>query len=370
MAPAIYPSSVWSCQSTQQAERLLDGEESGYVYQRERHPNEDQLAEKLRELHGADRAIMTSSGMAAMAAAVLAILQSGSRIVASNRLYGASSTLLKSEAERFGVRCDIVDTCDLTAVARAVSEETDLLVVETVSNPTLRVADLPKLSRLAHDRGAALLVDNTFATPIHCRPIEHGADLVMESVTKMINGHSDAMLGFLCGSERLWQRIPAVVSTWGLSSPPFDCFLASRGLATLPLRMGRASESALGAARWLSEQARVRSVDYPTLANHPDAEISARVLSCGGNIVTFHLAGGRRSVDQFIAAVADRIPFAPSLGEICTTLSHPLSTSHRSVEPEDQRILGFDEGTIRLSIGVESADYINDALKVGLAAIS
>jgi len=369
MSPAIHPASVWSCQSTQQATRLLDGDEEGYVYQRERHPNEDPLAEKLRELHGAERAIMTSSGMAAMAAALLALLKQGSHVVASNRLYGASLTLLERESARFGVRTDVADPCDLSAFAKAVSDETELLVVETVSNPNLRVADLPKLAELAHDCGAALLVDNTFATPIHCRPIEHGADLVLESVSKMINGHSDAMLGFLCGSDRLWERVPSVVSIWGLSSPPFDCFLASRGLATLPLRMARANETALAAATWLSEQTTVVSTDYPGLPNHPDSEIAGRLLSAGGNVVTFHLSGGRPSVDRFISAVVDRIPFAPSLGEICTTLSHPASTSHRGMGADDRLSLGFDDGTIRLSVGVESADYVIESLKAGLAAI-
>lgn len=368
MVQPIHTASVWHCDSPEQANRILDGIEPGYVYQRERHPNGDALAAKLCELHGAEWGEATGAGMAALAAVVLGLLQTDSRIVASSRLYGASLTLLRRESQRFGVRCEVADSCDLDGFERAIGEEASLVVVETISNPTLRIADLPRIAEAAHSAGAVLLVDNTFATPIFCRPLEHGADLVMESVSKMINGHSDVMLGFLGGADQLGKRLHETISLWGLNSPPFDCYLAARGLATLHLRMQRAAESAEKLAAWLREQAGVKHVDYPRLPGGTDFEIAERVLSGGGSMVAAHLDGGRDAADRFIAAVREQIPFAPSLGEVCTTLSHPATTSHRSMNESERRQLGFDSGTIRLSIGVESFECIRDAIQAGLAS--
>lgn len=366
MAPPIQLASVWACQSPEQANRILDGLEFGYVYQRERHPNGDAVAAKLAQLHGAEWGEMTGSGMASIAAVVLGFLQPQSRVVASSRLYGSTLTLLRNEATRFGVQCDIADSSDLPAFEEAIGDDAALVVIETISNPNLRVADIPRIAECCERAGAILMVDNTFATPIFCRPLDLGAHLVMESVSKMINGHSDVMLGFLGGADRFRHRLHEVIAIWGFNAPPFDCYLAGRGLATLAVRMAASLKNAIKLAAWLEEQAGVRAVDYPGLAKHADAEIASRVLTAPGSMLTFHLAGGRDAADRFIAAVADRIPFAPSLGEVCTTLSHPGTTSHRALGESERRQLGFDSGTIRLSVGVESADYLKDALADGL----
>jgi cystathionine beta-lyase/cystathionine gamma-synthase len=370
-APPIYPTSVWACDSPQQADDLLGGREAGYVYQRDGHPNAWLLAEKLRQLHAADRAAITGSGMGALAAALLSRLEAGDHAVVGSRVYGKTLTLFGGEARRLGIELTTVDTCDPAAVAAAIRPTTRLIVAETTANPLLEVADIAALAEIAHGRNAALLVDNTFASPILCRPLELGADLVMESLTKTLNGHSDVILGFLAGREDIWTRVPGVISAWGLSSSPFDCWLAERGLATAHLRIERACQNALAAAQFLvTQQPRVAEVYYPGLAEHPQHALAQRQFgSLFGTIVSFRLAGGRAAADAFIDT-GKQIPFCPSLGEVSTTLSHPETTSHRGLTAEQRTALGITGGTIRLSVGTESIDFIRAALAEGLQGIT
>ncbi|MDA1050925.1 MAG: aminotransferase class I/II-fold pyridoxal phosphate-dependent enzyme [Planctomycetota bacterium] len=367
MAPAIYPTSVWMCNDTQQADQLLAGELEGYVYQRVGHPNADAFADKVAALHAAERVAVTSSGMAALSLAVLSQLEPGDHIVVSNQLYGQSLLLLTQELNRFGINSTRVDTCDLGATRAATTSATKLLVVETIGNPCLHVADIRSLAEIADQHKAKLLVDNTFATPVLCRPLELGADLVMESVSKLMNGHSDVMLGALCGLDSDWERVPRVLSAWGFASSPFDAWLALRGLATMPLRVERACSTAQRVAEFLTQAASVEHVDYPGLPDHPQHVLAASQFDGRfGSIVTFRLSGGRPAADAFIAAT-DRIPFCPSLGEAATTLSHPESTSHRGLSTSEREALGISGGTIRLSVGLESTDFVIDALTDALA---
>jgi cystathionine beta-lyase/cystathionine gamma-synthase len=373
LAPAIYPAAVYRCESTEDARRMLAGELAGYVYSRDGHPNGDQLAEKCRQLHGAERAIVCGSGMAALSAAVLSQVSAGEHVVASQFLYGRTLGLLAHELPRFGVASTVVDTCDLAAVAAACQDKTRLIVVETISNPLLRVADLASLAALARQRGARLLVDNTFAGPTVCRPLELGAELVMESLTKIMNGHSDVLLGLVCGTAEACRKTPDVVKTWGFSANPFDCWLAHRGLGTLALRAERANQNALAAAHFLAQRPEAVAVHYPGLTAHPDHALAARQFArpAGpqyGSMVTFTLAGGTAAADRFIAG-AKRIPFCPSLGDLGTTLSHPESTSHRTLSPADRERLGVYGGTIRLSVGIESPEAVVAALEEGLNAL-
>ena len=369
-APPIYLASVWECESPQQADDLLAGREAGYVYQRDGHPNAFLLAEKLRELHAAERGAVTASGMGALAAVLLARLKTGDHVLLGNRIYGKTSLLFIAEAARLGIESTAVDTCDLAAVKAALRPTTKLLLAETIANPLLEVADIAALAEIAHRAKAALLIDNTFASPILCRPLELGADLVMESLTKTLNGHSDVILGFLAGNNSAWDRVPQVISAWGLASSPFDCWLAERGLATAHLRIERACQNALAVAQFLQTQSKqVAAIHYPGLPTHPQRELAQRQFgNLFGTIVTFHLAGGRPAADAFIAA-AKNIPFCPSLGELSTTLSHPETTSHRGLSPDQRTNLGITGGTIRLSVGTESSEFIQHALENGLQSI-
>lgn len=367
-APAIHLASVYRCGSPDEAARLLSGEDSGYVYSRDGHPNADMLADRCRELHGAEHAAVCSSGMAALGLAAMAHLQAGDHVVVSNQLYGRSLQLFGSELPRLGIAATQVDSCNLAGVSAAVRPATRLVVVETISNPLLRVCDLGRLAELAHKHGALLLVDNTFATPVVCRPLEHGADLVVESLTKLMSGHSDVLLGLLCGRGG-WARVVSAQSTWGWSTSPFDCWLALRGLGTLALRMERASANAAAAARLLAEYDPIETVHFPGLAAHPDHALARQQFGAQyGNMISFNLRGGLAAAERFIAAAA-RIPFCPSLGDLATTLSHPASTSHRSLSDEARRALGISGGTIRLSVGIESTAAVLDALREALARV-
>lgn len=366
-SPPIFMASVYRCDSPEQANALLSGEIAGYVYSRDGHPNADLLAQKCAELHRADWANVCSSGMAALALAAVTHLKPGDHVVVGNQLYGRSLQLFTGELPRFGIEATAVDTCDLEAAAAALRPTTRLLVAETITNPLLRVSDIGRLAELAHARGAKLLVDNTLATPVVCRPLEHGADLVVESLTKLMSGHSDVLLGLLCGKGDAAPRVKAAQSTWGFATSPFDCWLAFRGIGTLALRAERAIANAQVAAQFLASQERIVQVNYPGLPNHPDHQIAARQFEgCFGNMVTFTLRGGLPAAEKFIAG-AKRIPFCPSLGDLSTTLSHPASTSHRSMAEELRQALGIEQGTIRLSIGIESAEALLEGLREGFS---
>src|SRR5436305_1524843 len=232
--------------------------------------------------------------MAAITASVLALTQKGDRIVASNRLYGRTTQLFQQELVRFGIETTLVDANDLGEVRAALQQPAKVLFVETLSNPLLRLVDLEKLAQVAREHQSLLIVDNTFTTPALTRPLDVGAALVIESLTKMIGGHSDITLGVVAGRDDYLQAISAVVSIWGFASNPFDCWLASRGLATLALRMQAASANAAALADWLAEQRPVLRVLYPGRPDHPDHELAGRLLRGNyGNMLCFELDGGR-----------------------------------------------------------------------------
>jgi cystathionine beta-lyase/cystathionine gamma-synthase len=367
LVPPLFQSSVYTLPDLDALDRILNAEEPGFIYARDGHPNAKYLADQLAALEGASWAAVCASGMAAISSMVLATVQPGDRIVASNRLYGRTTQLLSQELVRFGVQTAFVDTCDLDQVQAALDQPAKVVFVETMSNPLLRLVDLEALAKLTRERGCLLVVDNTFATPVLVQPLACKADLVMESLTKMIGGHSDVTLGVVCGRFDLLPQLSQVVSIWGLASNPFDCWLASRGLATLPLRMRAASANAAALAEWLARQPGVSRVIYPGLPDHPDHELAGRLLKGGfGNMLCFELAAGREGVNTFLR-LAKGIPFSPSLGNTTTTCSHPGTTSHRYVSPAEKRRQGISDGLIRLSVGIEELGQIQQELAKGLA---
>jgi cystathionine beta-lyase/cystathionine gamma-synthase len=367
LVPPLYQSSVYTLPDLDALDRVMNAEESGYIYARDAHPNSRHLAAMLAELEGASWAVVCGSGMASLSALFLSTLSADGRVVASNRLYGRTAQLLMEELSRFGVQTTLVDSSDLSSVERALETHAQILFVETVSNPLLRVSDVEALASLAHRRGCRLAVDNTFATPVLTRPLELGADFVMESLTKMIGGHSDVTLGLLCGKGQLLAEMARIVSIWGLASNPFDCWLAERGLATLPLRMHAASANAQVLADWLAEQPAVTRVIYPGQPDHPDYAVAARMLRGGfGNMLCFELAGGREAVNRFLHQ-ARGVPFSPSLGNTTTTCSHPATTSHRYTSPAEKKRQGISDGLVRLSVGVEDVEEIKADMARGLA---
>jgi cystathionine beta-lyase/cystathionine gamma-synthase len=366
LAPPLYQSSVYTLPDLDALDRVYNAEEPGFTYARDAHPNARFVATQLADSHRATWGIMCGSGMGAITATLLALAKQGDRILASNRLYGRTTQLLGQELPRYGVATAFVDTSDANQVETALTAGAQVLFVETISNPHLRLVDIEALAELAHAHQCSLVVDNTFATPVLVRPLELGADFVIESLTKMIGGHSDVTLGVVCGRDEIVTQISAITSIWGLASNPFDCWLAARGLATLPLRMRAATANAAALADWLADQPRVVQVIYPGHHSHPDYELAQRLLSSGfGNMLCLELKGGREAVNSFMRQ-APGIPFSPSLGHCGTTCSYPWSTSHRYVSPAEKRRQGIGDGLIRLSVGVEDLDQIKKEMAKGL----
>jgi cystathionine beta-lyase/cystathionine gamma-synthase len=366
LVPPLYQSSVYTLPDLDALDRIANRERSGYIYARDAHPNADRLAAHLAKLEGATWAMACGSGMAAISAALLSQLDRDDRIVASTRLYGRTRQLLDRELTRFGIRCDFVDVCDLDQLRDALKTPARLVFVETMSNPLLRVVDLDELGKICTAKKCGLVVDNTFATPIGCRPLERGATMVVESLTKMIGGHADVTLGMACGRGDWLELVAATVSIWGLAAPPFDCWLAERGLATLPLRVKAACANAQALADWLVGQRGVRRVVYPGRSDHPDHELAKRILDVGfGNMLCFELEGGRDAANRFFR-LARGIPFSPSLGNVTTTVSHPSATSHRHDSPAEKKRQGITDGLIRVSVGCEELAAIQDEFTRGL----
>lgn len=361
LVPPLYPSAVYVFPDLDAVDAVYDGRQPGYIYARDGHPNATLLAKELTRLHAANWGIVTASGMAAVSAALLGLVGAGDRIVASDRLYGKTTKLLREEFTRFGVAAEFVDVCDLDRVREALRSPTKVLFVETISNPLCRVADIPALANLAQVAGAELVVDNTFATPILCRPLELGATVVIESLTKLIGGHSDLTLGYVGGSAADHRdAVTSRVSTWGLASNPFDCWLTSRGLETLELRVRAATANAAAVADWLAKQPNVTRVVYPGRPEHPDHELARRLLPAGaGHMLAFELDGGRDAVNRWMRACPG-IPFAPSLGHTATTCSHPATTSHRYDSSTEKQRQGITDGLVRLSVGCESLERLLD----------
>jgi cystathionine gamma-synthase len=369
LVPPIVPSAVYVARDTDQMNRVYEGEETGFTYARESSPNAELLAAKIAALEEAETGLITSSGMSAVAAIVLGLLRGGDRVLAGNQLYGRTLRLVTQELPRLGFQTDLVDATDIAAVERAIRPATRLLVVEVVSNPLLRVVDVAALAALARSRHVLLVVDNTFPTPLGLRPLPLGAHVVFHSITKMLAGHSDVTLGVVCGPRDLLAPIRDAVVTWGLNGSPFDCWLAERGMNTLELRLARANANAASLADFLARQPAVRRVFYPGRADHPDHAVARRLFGGSfGSIVTFELPGGRQAVNRFMHALPS-IPFAPTLGDVATIISHPAVTSHRGLTADAREALGIGEGTLRVSTGIEEFALLEEEFRVALAAV-
>ena len=369
LAPSLHPAAVYALTDLDALEAVYAGG-PGFIYARDGHPNAARLAEHLAALEAGTWGVVTGTGMGALVAAVLGCVSAGDRVVAADRLYGKTAKLLHVELARFGVTTTAVDASDLAAVRAALAAgPVRAVLVETIGNPLCRLTDVAAVADLAHAAGAQLIVDNTFATPALCRPLELGADLVMESLTKLIGGHSDLILGFLAGRDpALFSTIGGLVSTWGLMAGPFDCWLAERSLGTLSLRATAACATAAAVADWLATQPVVVAVHYPGRPDHPDHAFARRLLPHGfGHMLAFELAGGRDAVNRFLRA-APGIPFAPSLGHLTTTVSYPAGTSHRDLSEADRQRQGIGPGLVRLSAGCEPAAGVIAELTKGLAA--
>jgi cystathionine gamma-synthase len=364
----IYQSGGWIFRSLDEVDAVYEGRAPGTIYGGSGVPNHHELEARLCELHGTSGAIVTASGMAAFSAVLCGLARTGTRIVAAADLYGNTSRLL-GDLAKFGVKTETVDASDLDGVARTMAGGADLLVVETISNPRLVVADLRALSAVAHDRGALLVVDNTLASPYHCRPAQLGADLVIESITKFLGGHHDIVLGCVTGRRELVEPLRLPATRMGLISAVLETWLATRSLATLEVRLARSSGTASTVAQWLARHPKVKAVHYPGLPDDPSHAVASQILGDGfGSVVSFEVAPQRAGVERLLAALK-HIPLVLSFGGVTTTLAHPATSSHRSLEPAQRIALGIHDGFLRLSVGLERPEEIVADLERGLAAI-
>lgn len=370
--PPIVPASVHEFEGIGQVDDLYEGRASGYIYYRNGGPNQSALEAAVAALegHGAPdgaEGVAAASGMGAITAVLLALCRSGDHVVAQADTYGVTRSLLTEEGARLGIETTFADATDAEALAAAVRPATRLLLVETLSNPLVRVADLEGAAALARARGATLVVDNTFATPLHCRPLARGAHVVVHSTAKALSGHDDVGGGVAVAAPALAARIRAAGVRLGATLSAFDAWLALRGLRTLGLRVARASANAADLAARLARHPAVAAVHYPGLAGHPQHARARTLLDSGfGAMLAFEVQGGRAGADRVLGRLR-LVRFAPSLGGVATTTSHPASTSHRPLTPAAREGLGIGEGLIRLSVGIEGVEDLWGDLAAALA---
>jgi cystathionine beta-lyase/cystathionine gamma-synthase len=355
-------------------DRIMGNEEPGFSYARYTNPTNEALEELTSSLEGGFGSLATSSGMAALQIAFqAALLDRNHSIVVANAIYGATVELLDKFLAPFGVEVTYVDVCNLDTVEKAVvKQQPGCIFLETISNPLLRVGNVRELARMAKSCGAALVVDNTFATPMLVRPFELGADLVVHSATKYLAGHGDVLGGLVVANEGLHETIRALARISGPALGPFESYLTMRGMKTLALRFERQCENAKALACWLTQHSGVERVYYCADPNHPDADVIRDSFAPGlfGAILSFEVRGADKSkILQFMDKLAMIVP-GTSLGDVHTLLLYPQMASHRNLSPKMRERLGIRENLVRVAVGIEHIDDIRADLDQALAAIA
>ncbi|WP_126444713.1 O-succinylhomoserine sulfhydrylase [Sulfuricystis multivorans] len=360
---ALYLTSSFVFSNAAEAAALFSGEREGFIYSRFTNPTVTLFQERLAALEGADACIATASGMAAILATAMALLQSGDHIVAARGIFGASQTLFATILPKFGVTTSFVSGCDPDDFAKALKPNTKLIFIETPSNPLTEVQDIARLARLAHEAGALLAVDNCFCTPALQRPIEFGADLVIHSATKHLDGQGRVLGGAICGPKALIEEIFKFMRTAGPTLSPFNAWVILKGLETLKLRVEAQSAHALELARRLEAHTAIERVFYPGLPSHPQHALAMRQQAAGGAIVSFEVKGGREAAWRVIDHCR-LLSITANLGDVKTTITHPATTTHGRLTPEARASAGITEGLVRVAVGLEAvADIERDLLR-------
>ena len=331
-------------------------ENKEYTYIRTRNPNRHMLADKISYLENGEESAIFSSGMSAIQTVLFTLLKAGDHLIAGDTLYGESIELVEIMAE-YGVEYTFVDFSDAEAVKKAVKPNTKVIYGETASNPCVALADVEALAEIAHGCGAKLVVDNTFVTAYAVKCLDLGADVVINSLTKFINGHSDALLGSATGSKELMDKILTRQSIFGTAGGTFSTWMVQRSMQTLGLRMAKQMANADKLARALEKNPHVIKVNYPTVEKYPQKELAQRLFKDGmcGAMLSFEMPSDRAKINEFIKRL-NICHYAPTLGGIRTTMSHPATSSHRDLPEEMKKALGITEGLLRISVGIEEAD--------------
>ncbi|MBT9498446.1 MAG: O-succinylhomoserine sulfhydrylase [Zoogloea sp.] len=365
---ALYLTSSFVFESAAQAAARFSGEEEGNVYARFTNPTVTAMQQRLAALEGAEACVATASGMAAIMSTMMALMQSGDHIVASRGLFGATQQLFGNILSKFGIETTFVPATDLEAYRAAVTPKTKLFFVESPSNPLTELVDIAAVAEIAHEAGAVLAVDNCFCSPALQQPLKLGADLVIHSATKYLDGQGRVLGGAVCGDKKLIDEVFKFLRTAGPCISPFNAWIILKGLETLRIRMAAQSASALELATWLEAQPQVARVHYPGLPSHPQHALALRQQSSGGAIVSFDVKGGREEAWKVVDATRV-VSITANLGDTKTTLTHPASTTHGRISPEAREASGIHESLLRVAVGLESVADLKADLARGLALI-
>ena len=365
----IYQTSTFAFRNARHGAALFSGQEDGYIYTRIGNPTIHALEENIAELEHGCGGIATSSGMGAVCTVYLALLEAGAHMISTASVYGPSRGLMESDFARFGVQSSYVHTSELEQVCAAFRPNTRLVYIESPSNPAMQVTDIEAVASVAHEHGCLVVVDNTFASPYLQTPLDLGADVVLHSVTKFINGHADVVGGMIVARDtELYKHLRKTMVNTGCNMDPHQAFLVLRGVKTLGLRLERAQDNAMQIARWLLEQPEIESVRYIGLESHPQHDIAKRQMKGFGSMIAFELKGGfeagRRLMDSVKVAT-----LAVSLGGVETLIEHPASMTHAGISPADRIAAGFTDGLVRYSVGIEDVDDLIADLRQALDAL-
>lgn len=368
-AEPIFPTSSYVFESAAQAAARFSGDAPGNIYSRFTNPSVRTFQDRLAALEGGAACVATSSGMAAILATCMALLKSGDRIVSSSSIFGSTTILFNNYLSRFGIDVRYVSSVSMDAWREAMVVEPKLLFVESPSNPLTEVFDIEALASLAWEHRALLVVDNCLCTPALQRPLSLGADIVIHSATKYIDGQGRCIGGAVVGDqERVGNEVFGFLRTAGPCMSPFNAWVFTKGLETLSLRMKAHSKNAQGLAEWLESQPQVKRVYYPGLNSHPQHELASRQQSGYGGILAFHVGGSRENAWRVIDATR-MLSITANLGDVKTTITHPATTTHGRLTDEQRAEVGIGEGLIRIAVGLEDLDDIKDDLARGLKTL-
>ena len=368
LASPIYQTSTFVFENAEQGGRRFALEEGGYIYTRLGNPTLTTVEEKVASLEGAEACMSASSGMGAITSAVWVCVEQGDHIVAGKTLYGCTYAFFEHGLKRYGVDVTFVDMRDPENVRKAMRPNTKLVYVETPANPNMYIADIEAIAKIAHaQEGVRVMVDNTFCTPYLCRPLEFGADIIVHSATKFLNGHGDVIAGFICGSQEYINqvRLVGVKDLTGSVLGPFEAFLINRGIKTLHVRMDRHCENAQKVAEFLEKHPNVESSAYPGLASFPQKALADKYMKQPGSMIAFEVKGGLEAGRKLMNSV-HLATLAVSLGDTETLIEHPASMTHSPYTPEERAASDISEGLVRLSVGLEDAEDIIADLKQAL----